>query len=128
MKLVILITSRITNGLDVAQAWQEAGAPGVTIIRSHGLHSLQEEVRHGSVELPRMVVSMAAAMAHIIDQVEERSEVVLSVVPKTMVDKLIDAANSVLGDLSKPNHGVLFVLDVERAVGVRHHSEQEDAG
>ncbi len=126
MKLVILITSRITNGLDVAQSWQEAGAPGVTIIRSHGLHGLQQEVRHGSVELPRMVVSMAASMAHIIDQVEERSEVVLSVVPKTMVDKLIDAANEVLGDLSKPNHGVLFVLDVERAVGVRHHTEQED--
>lgn len=125
MKLVILITSRITNGLDVAQSWQDVGAPGITIIRSHGLHSLQEEVRRGSVELPRMVVSMAAAMAHIIDEVEERSEVVLAVVPATMVDKLIDAANEVLGDLSKPNHGVLFVLDVERAVGVRHHSDQD---
>lgn len=128
MKLVILITSRITNGLDVAQSWQDAGAPGVTIIRSHGLYSLQEEVRTGSVELPRMVVSMAAAMAHIIDQVEERSEVVLAVVPKTLVDTLINAANDVLGDLSSPNHGVLFVLDVERAVGVRNHDEQNDDG
>lgn len=125
MKLIILITSRITNGLDVAQSWQEAGAPGVTILRAHGLHSLQQEVQDGHIELPRMVVSMAAAMAHIIDHVEERSEVVLSVVPASMVDTLIDAANKTLGDLMQPNHGVLFVLDVERAVGVRQHSDSD---
>ena len=84
-----------------------------------------EELRSGSVELPRMVVSMGAAMAAIIDNVEERGEVILSLVEEASVDPLIAAANQVLGDLTEPNHGILFVLPVERAIGVRRHDGSE---
>ena len=121
MKLVILITAETENGLQVAEAWQDAGAPGVTIIRSHGLYSLQERVRRGDVELPRMLLSMASAMASIIENVESNSNVILSVVPTDMVDKLIDETSKVLGDLMLPNNGVMFVLDIDRAIGVRDH-------
>src|SRR5664279_831295 len=121
MKLVILITAQVEEGLDIAQAWQDAGAPGVTIVRSHGLHTLQKELQSGSVELPRMVVSMGAAMAAILDTLEERSEMILSLVEDELVDPLIAAASQVLGDLSEPNHGVLFAVPVERAIGVRRH-------
>ncbi len=123
MKLVILITTQTEDGLGIAQAWQDAGAPGVTIVRSHGLHTLQGELQSGSVELPRIVVSMGAAMAAIIDNVEERAEIILSLVDDGLVDPLITAANRTLGDLTKPNHGILFVLPVERAIGVRHPHE-----
>lgn len=121
MKLVILITARVDLGLDIAQAWQDAGAPGVTIVRSHGLHKLQEELQSGGIELPRMVVSMGAAMAAIIDNVEERGELILSIVDDELVEKLIAAANEVLGDLTAPDSGVLITLPIERAVGVRRH-------
>lgn len=123
MKLVILITSAIKNGLDVAQSWQDGGAPGVSIIRTHGLYSLQQEVKSGDVELPRMVVSMASAMAHILDSVEERGEMVLSLVEDDLVDMLISKANEVLGDLTEPDNGILFVVDVERAIGIRRHGK-----
>lgn len=119
MKLVILITTQIEHGLEVAQAWQDAGAPGVTILRTYGLYTLQQQVQGGNVELPRIVVSMTTAMAHIIDSVEERGELILSVVDDSLVDTLITAANTVLGDLTGPGNGVLFVLPVDRAVGVR---------
>ena len=121
MKVVILITTRIEDGLDIAQAWQAAGSPGVTIIRSHGLHALQRQLKSGEVELPRMVVSMGAAMAAIIDTMEERGEVIFSIVEDELVDPLITATNETLGDLTEPNHGILFVLPVDRAIGVRHH-------
>jgi hypothetical protein len=118
MKLVVLITAEVEKGLDVAQAWQDAGAPGVTIIRSYGLYTLQSQVKSGAVELPMMIGSMAAAMAHIIDSVEENVGMILSLVSVEMVDKLIAAASAVLGDLTEPNHGVLFVVPVERALGL----------
>jgi hypothetical protein len=124
MKLVILITAQVEAGLDIAQAWQEANAPGVTIVRSHGLHTLQQELKSGRVELPRMMVSMGAAMAAILDNVEARGEIILSVVDDDLVDALITAAHRVLGDLTEPNHGVLFVLPIERAVGVRNHGNR----
>lgn len=125
MKLVILITAQVEAGLDIAQAWQDTGAPGVTIIRSHGLHTLQRELQTGAVELPRMIASMGAAMAAIIDNLEERGEIILSVVDDDHVDLLIDAASDVLGDLTQPDNGVLFVLPVERAVGVRNHDDRK---
>jgi hypothetical protein len=123
MKLVMLITAQKEKGLDVALAWQEAGAPGVTILRAHGLNNLQKTIQHGAVELPRMVSSVAAALAHIIDSVEQNGEILLSVVEADMVDKLLEVANSVLGDLTLPNNGILLVIDIERAIGVRDHSK-----
>lgn len=123
MKLLLLITSQVEKGLDIAQAWQDRGAPGVTIIRSHGLHTLQRELESGAVELPRMVVSMGAAMAHILDSAEERGAIILSAVDDTIVDQLVAAANEVLGQLTDPYNGVLFVLPIDRAVGVRDPRE-----
>lgn len=125
MKLVILITAQIKNGLKVAHAWQEVGAPGVTIIRAHGLHSLQIEAQSGQVEIPRMARSMAAMMASIIDRAEQRGEVILSVVDDHMVDTLEKAAAEVLGDLTARDTGVMFVLPVERAIGVIGHDQQD---
>ncbi len=123
MKLLLLITARLEKGVEVAEAWQKTGAPGLTIIPSHGLYRLQQDVRGGVVELPRMVVSMADAMIHVLRSREHSSETIISVVPDELVDPLIAAAESVLGDLKLPNNGVLFVLDVERALGVHQHGE-----
>lgn len=119
MKLVILITSLTEKGLMVAQAWQDAGAPGITIVRSYGLHTLQRQIQKGQIELPRMVMSMASAMASVMDSVEERNELILSLVEDDMVDKLIEASQSVLGNLMEPENGILFTIDVERAIGLR---------
>jgi len=123
MKLVMLITAQIERGLDVALAWQEAGATGVTIVRSYGLFTLQRTIQRGEVELPRMVSSVAAILAHLLDTVEENGHILLSVVEPEMVDKLVDATNKTLGDLTEPNNGILLVLDLERAIGLRDHSK-----
>lgn len=123
MKLVVLITAQVEKGLDVALAWEAAGAPGVTVVRAHGLHALREELRRGTIELPRMVVSMAGAMAAILDNMEERSELLISLVEDTMVDVLLDATTPVLGDLTEPHNGIVFVVPVERAIGVRDHRQ-----
>jgi hypothetical protein len=123
MKLVVLITAQVEEGLDIAQAWHEAGAPGITIVRSHGLYTLQQELKSGRVELPRMIVSMGAAMTAILDNVEERGEIILSLVDDDLVDALIAAATAVLGDLNEPDSGILFVLPIERSIGVRHHGK-----
>jgi hypothetical protein len=120
---MILITARLEGGLEVAQRWQEGGAPGVTIIRSHGLHSLRQAVTRGDVELPLIVVSMAAAMASIIDNMEHNGMIALAVVEDEMIDHLVQTTTDVLGDLYSPNTGVLFVLPIERAYGVRDHSK-----
>ncbi len=121
MKLVVLITSRLEGGLEVAQGWQEGGAPGVTVLRSQGIHNLQKAVQRGDIELPRVVGSMAAAMAALIDNMEQNGLIALSVVDDTLVDQLVKLAQDALGDLYQQDNGILFVIPIERAYGVTSH-------
>lgn len=113
-KAVFLITSQTDKALEIAEAWQSAGAPGVTLLASYGLRRLQERSR--SLELPLFV-----SMASVLRDLEETSEIIFSIVEASMVDSLLAAAEEVLGDLLLPNTGILFVIDVERVVGMRRH-------
>lgn len=124
MKLVILITAKTEKGFEVARAWQTAGAPGVTIINAHGLHSIQKRLRQGTFELPRMIISAAAAMAQVFNDLHRTTYIFISVMPEEMIDDIIAETESILGDLLSPDTGVVFVLDVERAIGVRNHGTE----
>lgn len=125
MKLIILITSNIENGLEVANRWQEAGAPGVTIIKSVGLYSLQEKIKQGTMEVPLHIASsMTSMMAYMLGEMEHTNHVLLSVVPKEIIPTLMDEARAVMGDLLKPNNGVAFVVSLDEAIGVRLHTDE----
>ncbi|MEZ4641781.1 MAG: hypothetical protein R3E31_03390 [Chloroflexota bacterium] len=51
---------------------------------------------------------------------EEHHRTLFTVVDSDeLVDKIIAATQSVIGDLNAPNKGVLFVLPVNRVIGVR---------
>lgn len=113
-KLVILITTHVDKGLAVAEAWEAAGAPGVTLVESYGLHHLREKSK--SLEIPLFV-----SMARVMRQIEQTNQTIFSVVDDHLVDTMIDAACNVLGtdSLDQEGSGVAFVLDVERIIGMR---------
>jgi hypothetical protein len=110
--------------MQVGQAWQDTGAPGVTIIRTHGLRTLQDKIASGSVELPLVVRGAAAMMAHILTSMDAPGAMILSLVDDDLVKPLEQSAGDVLGDLSKPYNGILMVIDVMHAIGVHHHTAQ----
>lgn len=117
-KLVILITSRLDDCHAVGEAWQQAGAPGVTLIESYGMRRMQEKSKSLEV-LPGML-----SLLEILRENDEiKSMTMLSVVEAPQVDALIAATERILGDLNAPNAGILVVIDVERSVGVRDHSK-----
>ena len=126
MKLIILITSNVENGLEVAVRWQDAGAPGVTVIKSVGLYSLQRKIMRDSLEVPLHIASsMTSLMAYVLREMEHSNHVLLSVVPEELVAALLDEARAVMGDLLEPNHGVAFVVPLDEAVGVRSPNGDE---
>jgi nitrogen regulatory protein PII len=120
-KMVFLVTSRVDKGLAVAEAWEAAGAPGVTLIESHGLHRLQQQSR--LLEIPLFV-----SMASLLRQIEDTNQTIFSVVEDNLVDTLIEAAYKVLGtkDLTEEDMGIAFVIDVERVIGMRRWGESKD--
>ncbi|MGQ9889036.1 MAG: hypothetical protein ACUVSX_11175 [Aggregatilineales bacterium] len=115
-KLIVLITARPEDGHRVAEAWQEAGAPGATLIEGFGLRRLQERAR-GMEVLPGMM-----SLAEILRQSESTSLIVLSVVEEdALIDRLLAATERILGDLGQPDAGVFFVVDLVGAWGVFNH-------
>lgn len=122
MKLIILITADSQRGLEVALRWQEAGAPGVTLLRSFGLYSLQSKISSDSLEVPMHIGrSMISLMTYALREMEHTNHVLLSVVPKEMIPTLLDEARAVMGDLTEPNHGVAFVVPLDEAIGVQSY-------
>ncbi|MBK8023831.1 MAG: hypothetical protein IPK19_20955 [Chloroflexi bacterium] len=115
-KLVVLITSLAEEAYRVGDAWQKAGAPGVTFLEGFGLGNLQRVGRNVEV-LPGML-----SMLDILRDNRETSMVLLSLLhDDALVQSLLDAAQDILGDMLEPNAGVVFVIDIERAIGIRHH-------
>lgn len=113
-KLVILITSQNEAAYQVGEAWQRLGAPGVTLLNSYGLYHLQETKK--SNNLPDIL-----ALLELVRKRRENNLVVLSVVDSVaMADKLMNASQKIMGDFYKPDSGIMFVLDLERAVGLRN--------
>jgi hypothetical protein len=109
-KLVVLITTRVEKTLALAEAWQKAGAPGVTLVPSHGFRTLQERTR--KLELPHFV-----NLATILKQVDDTTQMLLSVVEDGAVDALMQATRAVLKDPLTPKTGIGFVVDVDRVFG-----------
>lgn len=126
MKLVVLITSEVTNGLDIAEGWSKVGAPGVTIVPAHGLQSLKVAAREGRVEIPRMRRSFGKVMAGVLRHFPPHCELVISVVPDDLVAALIQKSEEYL-KLGDPNQGILFTLDVEQAIGIHAQHTPEDS-
>jgi hypothetical protein len=110
-KLVILVTTDTANSLRIAERWQENGAPGVSIIDTHGVRGLQRQKGHRAPEL-----SLATSMASILNQMRETNVLLFSVVDESLVDTLVKIAQDFVGDLTNPDTGILFVLDVERVI------------
>jgi hypothetical protein len=110
-KLVVLVTTHIEKTLAIAEAWQKAGAPGVTLVPSHGFRTLKERTR--KLELPHFV-----NLSTILKQVDDTTQMLFSVVDDGLVDALAQATRVVLGNPLTPKTGIGFVIDVDRVFGM----------
>lgn len=119
MNLIILITEKTQNGLEIGQAWRDAGAPGVTIIPGHGLFKLESKVRESFGELVDKMGSAILAMTAVIQGIPETAVMLITVAPDEKVDAIVNASSNIIGDLFEEHTGVLFVLDVKYAHGIR---------
>ncbi len=97
---------------DVLEAWTDAGARGVTILESTGVHRVRSKV---SEEDAPFMLGFSRLLRT--DQVGHNT--LFTVVPDMeIVERLVAATEGIVGDLSQPNTGVLFALPVAAAWGL----------
>lgn len=105
-------------------AWEDAGVRGATILHSTGLGRLR-----GSEWMDD--VPLFPSLEAFTEREEYFSRSIFTVVDsESMVDRLVDATKSVVGDLSQPDTGFLVVLPVARVYGMNkvHQGEPDDLG
>lgn len=111
--MVLLIVYDIVASASILEAWEEAGAPGITILESTGLGTIRETAMRD--DLPLM-----PSLRDLLRSREHHHRTLFTVVEgEAMVDRLSAVTEEVMGDLSNPYSGVLFVLPVSRVVGFR---------
>lgn len=110
---MILVVHDVEKFEDVLVAWRDAGVTGVTILPSLGMASMDKE-RALREDMPLMPL-----ISNLFAEDEVLNRTLFSVVQgKELVDRVVQATQSILGDLNSPNNGIMAVLPVEQAFGL----------
>jgi nitrogen regulatory protein PII len=115
MFMVMLILNNPEQTHDILDAWEAAGAPGVTILPSTGIGHVRAKM--GLYE----DIPLMPSLDDFFREDENLHRTLFTMVrERAMVDALVQATNSVLGDLSQPHIGILAVLPVLEIYGINH--------
>ncbi len=92
---------------EILSGFLELGVTGATIINSEGMGRLL------SHDIP-----IFAGLQTLISGSRPQNRTIFSVVPEDLVDASLDLLQEVCGNLASPATGIVFVLPVERVVGL----------
>lgn len=121
MYFILFVLHDVSNMKDLLHAWEEAGVKGVTVIFSTGLGRIRQNF--GLME----DFPLFPTMSEILDQVEnmDLSRTLFSVVESDeIVKSVLEHTQKVVGDLSKPNTGILIVLPVAQVYGLKQYNPE----
>ncbi len=111
--MIMFVLDDIDKCPSIFDAWEDAGVVGITIMESTGLGRIRQQMGYRD-DLPLM-----PSIRNLMQSREEHHRTLFTLVKdEAAVDKIVAATESIIGDLSEPNRGVIFVLPVVRVVGV----------
>ena len=119
--MILLVLDDVDQCKPVLGAWEATGIGGVTILESTGLgRARQFQYRDDLPLLP--------SLSDLLRKQEERHRTLFTVVDaEENVDRVIDATESILGDLEGEDNGVVFVLPVARVKGLHGAKQRAEA-
>lgn len=118
MYLILFVLNDPDQLNDVLCAWEDAGIQGITILPSTGLG----RIRHKGAlrdDLP-----LFPGVEDILNHEQDLNRTLFSVVEDDAeVERIVAATQNVVGDLEKPNSGILIVLPVAKIYGKKDYSQ-----
>ena len=108
--LLIVILDDLDYMSPLLEAWRKIDVPGATIMESVGAHRAHSWL--STVGL--------SAIEHLFDAEDvQRRTLMTAIKDEEMLDKAVAEAEHVVGGFDRPNTGILLVLPVVRASGIR---------
>ncbi len=101
---------------DVLNAWEDAGAPGITVLTSTGLGRMRKSALREDLPLiPRLEDLFIHQGIH--------NNTIFTVVDdESLIDRILTATEAVVGDLNRPNTGILVAMPLARAYGIKRYT------
>ncbi len=121
MYFILFVLHETSKMKDLLHAWEEAGVKGATVLFSTGLGRIRQNF--GLME----DFPLFPTMSEILDRAEsmDLSRTVFSVVKSDeIVKSVLYHTQKVVGDLNKPNTGILVVLPVAQVYGLKQFSPE----
>lgn len=107
MKLLVFILNREEHLEQVLEAFLELNIQGATILDSVGMGSILAQ------DIP-----IFAGFKNLLQGSRPANKTIVTVLPEDLVEPAIQSIEQVVGPLNEPGNGLIFVLDIERVVGL----------
>jgi nitrogen regulatory protein PII len=116
--MIMLILNDPEQCQSIMDAWDAAGVSGITLLPSTGLGRIRK--KRGLIEEMSLMPSIEDFFEH-----EENVHRTLITIVRDhpIVEQVVQATQTILGDLNQPNTGILVVLPVLEAYGLDRYSE-----
>jgi len=111
MKLLVFILNQTALLETFLSRLAEEGIRGATILSSTGMARALSD--SGDATL-----SFFASLRTILDPANVENKTILTVVTDEQVKIVLDVIEEVVGDLSKPNTGIVFTLPIDMVKGI----------
>lgn len=113
MHALILVLNKVDELEDVLSAMMKAGVKGATIVDSQGMGSAISIGENPSLPLIGSLKSM-------FDREHPYNKTVFTVIESDeLLQDVIDAIRNTIGNLDKPNEGLMFTIPVTNVFGMR---------
>ena len=114
-KMVMLVMADESKTIPTLEAWARVGVTGATILESSGIG--RQLAEHDDLPLIPSIRAVLRTQEH-------THRTIFSVVPDTFsIADLIRATEAIIGPLADPHTGILVVLPVLEAYGLRENEK-----
>ena len=112
MYLILFVLNDITFCEEVLDAWDKTGVRGITILPSTGLARMRKAALREDLPL-------FPSIRDLFEHGESLNRTLFTVIDKEeMIDDIVEATESVIGNLDQPNTGILTVIPLTRVYGL----------
>ena len=108
--VIVLVLNDPDRCAEILDAWEAAGVRGATILESSGLGRLRQAAIMDNLPLLPTIGDLFRGE-------ETRHRTLFTVIRNEQIDPIVEATQSVVGDLEKENTGLLFVAPLTHVFG-----------
>ena len=111
-QMIIFVLNDLDKSAELLEAWEAAGARGITCINTTGLGNIRNTAE--ITDLPFYL-----SLADILKSKQHHHCTFFTVVDsENLLEKLVQVAQDVTGGLDAPNTGILFTIPVSSVYGL----------